>query len=68
VGLFSVIDRLAGRFNRWFGGTAGASAGAGAQTGNPEVDMLVIKTVYPAVDHSKQAPEQDVGRTKKPEG
>jgi hypothetical protein len=30
--------------------------------------MLVIKTVYPAVDHSKQAPEQDVGRTKKPEG
>ncbi|HET7743172.1 MAG TPA: hypothetical protein VFK76_00365 [Gaiellaceae bacterium] len=66
MGLLSVVDRLAERFTRWFGSTAGASAGAGAQTGNPEVDILAIKTVYPEIDHSDQPPEHEVGRTKKP--
>ena len=61
MGLFSAIDRLAGRFNRWFVQAAGASAGVGGGTGTPEVDMLAIKTVYPEIDHSNKPPEHVAG-------
>ena len=58
--LVSRLDRWAGRFNRWFGGTAVAAGAArpGASGGPPTVDPASVVAALGEIERERQGENQ----------
>jgi hypothetical protein len=54
--LFSRLDRLAGRFNRWFGGAAVATSAehSGAAGGPPTVDPTAVVSALGEIERESR--------------